>query len=97
MNRAPVSAPATLPRDDRLHLMRQKSIKQLPLVDEGGHLVVVETLDELLEPAHYQNPVLIMVFCLVTWTLQYFLVLEKRHRTVFPAVGQLMGLTSKSS
>jgi hypothetical protein len=38
-----------------------------------------------------------MVFCLVTWTLQYFLVLEKRHRTVFPAVGQLMGLTSKSS
>ncbi|MCJ9700949.1 hypothetical protein [Bradyrhizobium sp. SHOUNA76] len=38
-----------------------------------------------------------MVFCLITWTLQYFLVLEKRHRTVFPAVGQLMGLTSKSS
>lgn len=38
-----------------------------------------------------------MVFCLVTWTLQYFLVLERRHRTVFPAVGQLMGLTSKSS
>ncbi|TWB02013.1 oligosaccharide flippase family protein [Bradyrhizobium stylosanthis] len=38
-----------------------------------------------------------MVFCLITWVLQYFLVLEKRHRTVFPAVGQLMGLTSKSS
>ncbi|MBR0973330.1 MULTISPECIES: hypothetical protein [Bradyrhizobium] len=38
-----------------------------------------------------------MVFCLITWALQYFLVLEKRHRTVFPAVGQLMGLTSKSS
>lgn len=38
-----------------------------------------------------------IVFCLVTWTLQYFLVLEKRHRTVFPAIGQLMGLTSKSS
>jgi len=38
-----------------------------------------------------------MVFCLITWVLQYFLVLEKRHRTVFPVVGQLMGLTSKSS
>jgi O-antigen/teichoic acid export membrane protein len=38
-----------------------------------------------------------MAFCLITWTLQYFLVLEKRHRTVFPAVGQLMGLTSRSS
>ncbi len=60
MNRTPVSAPATLPREDRLHLMRQKSIKQLPLVDEGGHLIVVETLDELLEPRHYPNPVLIM-------------------------------------
>ena len=38
MSRAPVSAPAALPREDRLQLMRQKSIKQLPLVDEGGHL-----------------------------------------------------------
>ncbi|WP_298241941.1 hypothetical protein [uncultured Bradyrhizobium sp.] len=38
-----------------------------------------------------------MVFCLTTWTLQYLLVLEKRHRTVFPAIGQLMGLISKSS
>ncbi|GLR85466.1 nucleotidyltransferase family protein [Bradyrhizobium iriomotense] len=60
MNRAPISAPSTLSRDERLHLMRQKSIKQLPLLDEGGHLVVVETLDELLEPRHYPNPVLIM-------------------------------------
>src|SRR3954464_6826321 len=60
MNRTPVSAPATLPREDRLHLMRQKSIKQLPLVDEGNHLILVETLDELLEPRHYANPVLIM-------------------------------------
>ncbi|RTM14898.1 MAG: hypothetical protein EKK33_03650 [Bradyrhizobiaceae bacterium] len=38
-----------------------------------------------------------MVFCLTTWTLQYLLVLEKRHRTVFPAIGQLLGLISKSS
>lgn len=60
MNRTPVSAPATLSRDDRLHLMRQKSIKQLPLVDESGHLVMVETFDELLEPRLYPNPVLIM-------------------------------------
>ena len=33
MNRTPVSAPATLSREERLHLMRQKSIKQLPLLD----------------------------------------------------------------
>ena len=30
MNRSAVSAPATLSREERLHLMRQKSIKQLP-------------------------------------------------------------------
>lgn len=60
MNRKPVSAPATLSRDDRLRMMRQKSIKQLPLLDEGGHLIVVETLDELLEPQRYPNAVLMM-------------------------------------
>lgn len=60
MNRNPVSAPSTMPREDRLHLMRQKSIKQLPLVDPDGHLILVETLDELLEPRLYANPVLIM-------------------------------------
>ena len=60
MNRNPVSAPATLSRDERLHLMRQKSIKQLPLLDDSGQLVDVETFDELLEAPHYPNPVLIM-------------------------------------
>src|ERR1700759_186583 len=60
MNRAPVSAPATLLRDERLHLMRQKSIKQLPLLDGNGQLVEVETFDELLTAPHYPNPVLIM-------------------------------------
>ena len=38
MNRTPVSAPATLSREERLHLMRQKSIKQLPLLDGSGQL-----------------------------------------------------------
>src|SRR5579864_219350 len=33
MNPRPVSAPADLSREERLHLMRQKSIKQLPLLD----------------------------------------------------------------
>jgi dTDP-glucose pyrophosphorylase len=60
MNRTPVSAPATLSREERLHLMRQKSIKQLPMLDGNGELVGVETLDELIEPPHYANAVLIM-------------------------------------
>jgi dTDP-glucose pyrophosphorylase len=60
MNPRPVSAPATLSREERLHLMRQKSIKQLPLLDDSGQLIEVETFDELLEAPHYPNPVLIM-------------------------------------
>ncbi|MDE5461733.1 oligosaccharide flippase family protein [Bradyrhizobium sp. CSS354] len=37
------------------------------------------------------------IFCLLTWAAQYFLVLEKRHRAIFPAVGSLMGLAPKSN
>jgi dTDP-glucose pyrophosphorylase len=60
MNRSPVSVLATLSREERLHLMRQKSIRQLPLLDDGGKLIGVETFDELIETPHYPNPVLIM-------------------------------------
>jgi dTDP-glucose pyrophosphorylase len=60
MNRTPVSASATLSREERLLLMRQKSIKQLPLLDGNGQLIGLETFDELLEVPRYPNPVLIM-------------------------------------
>src|ERR1700743_3021767 len=60
MNSKPVVVPATLSREERLHLMRQKSIKQLPLLDGAGQLVGVETFDELIEAPAYPNPVLIM-------------------------------------
>ena len=60
MNRTPVSAPASLSREERLHLMRQKFIKQLPLLDSSGQLIGLETFDELLEAPHYPNPVLVM-------------------------------------
>jgi len=36
-------------------------------------------------------------FCLISWVAQYFLVLEARHRAVFPAIGHLMGLAPKSN
>jgi len=60
MNASPVSASVALPRDERLRLMRQKSIKQLPLLDANGSVIGVETFDELLEAPQYENPVLIM-------------------------------------
>lgn len=36
-------------------------------------------------------------FCLTSWVVQYFLVLEARHRAVFPAIGHLMGLAPKGN
>lgn len=36
-------------------------------------------------------------FCLASWVAQYFLVLNARHRAVFPAIGHLMGLAPKSN
>ena len=36
-------------------------------------------------------------FCLTSWVAQYFLVLDERHRAVFPAIGRLMGLTPKKA
>ena len=60
MNRNPKCAPATLPREERLQLMRQHSIRQLPILDAGGAVIGVETFDHLLEAAQYANPVLIM-------------------------------------
>jgi O-antigen/teichoic acid export membrane protein len=35
-------------------------------------------------------------FCLIAWIAQYFLVLEQKHRAIFPEVGHLMGLAPKS-
>lgn len=36
-------------------------------------------------------------FSLMAWLAQYFLVLERRHRAIFPEVGHLMGLSPKSN
>jgi O-antigen/teichoic acid export membrane protein len=36
-------------------------------------------------------------FCLIAWITQYFLVLEKRHRAIFPEVSHLMGFAPKSN
>ena len=37
------------------------------------------------------------IFCLTSWIVQYFLVLEDKHRAVFPEVGHLMGLAPKGN
>ena len=37
-----------VPRNDRIRVMREKSIKHLPVVDHHGHVIALDRLDELL-------------------------------------------------
>jgi dTDP-glucose pyrophosphorylase len=50
MNRTPVVGPPGLGRDDAVARMTAHSIRHLPLVDEGGRLVEVLFLEELIAP-----------------------------------------------
>lgn len=60
MNKAPTTAGH---RDDRtaiLSLMKRKLFHQIPLVDESGRLVGLETIDELLQPGRRGTPVVLL-------------------------------------
>lgn len=60
MNRTPTTAGH---RDDRgtiLALMKRKLFHQIPLVDEHGRVVGLETLDELLQPGRRETPVVLL-------------------------------------
>jgi len=46
--RYPVTAQQGTPLDDLLRIMQEKNVRQLPLLDSGGHVVDLVTLDELL-------------------------------------------------
>jgi O-antigen/teichoic acid export membrane protein len=37
------------------------------------------------------------LFCVLSWITQYFVVLEQRHRAIFPEVGHLIGLAHKGN
>ncbi len=59
-NRAPTTAS---PRDDRnsiLAVMKRKLIHQIPLIDEGGRVVGLDTLDEMLLPPRRDNLIVLM-------------------------------------
>lgn len=59
-NRSPTTVG---PRDDRssiLTLMKRKLVHQIPLVDELGHVVGLETLDEMLLPPRRDNLIVLM-------------------------------------
>ena len=60
MNPHPVTASAGEDREDLLPLMRARGYHQLPLVDDSGRLVGIETLTELLNPPRRDNCVVLM-------------------------------------
>jgi dTDP-glucose pyrophosphorylase len=60
MNTSPVVADPTEPRSELLARMRAASIHQLPLVDEGRHVIGLVTLDELLAAETQPNLVVLM-------------------------------------
>ncbi len=60
MNQAPTTG---IPSEDRialLGLMKRRLLHQIPLVDERGRVVGLETLDDLLRPDRRENPVVLM-------------------------------------
>jgi dTDP-glucose pyrophosphorylase len=60
MNREPTTAGLAEERGAILALMRRKLIHQIPLVDERGLVVGLETLDELLQPGRRDTPVVLL-------------------------------------
>ena len=60
MNRHPVSAKQGTGRPALLRMMRAKTIRQIPLVDEENHLVGLAQMEEMLYPARRDNAVVLM-------------------------------------
>lgn len=60
MNREPTTAGHAEERSAILALMKRRLIHQIPLVDEAGAVVGLETLDELLAPGRRDTPVVLL-------------------------------------
>lgn len=60
MNRSPTTAHIGTCREKLIELMEQKSILSIPLIDEVGQVVGLETLHAALHRPKYQHPVFIM-------------------------------------
>lgn len=60
LHRDPLVVPPRLSRDTALQLMRANKIRQLPVVDEGRHVLGLHLWDELVMPSQRPNLVVIM-------------------------------------
>jgi len=60
MNTSPTVAQMQQNRDEVLELLRQKSLHQLPVLDQDGRVVGLEVIEDLLRPQARDNLVVIM-------------------------------------
>jgi dTDP-glucose pyrophosphorylase len=62
MNANPIKANPNVDRQFILSIMRQKKLRQIPIVDDAGHLLGLEILDDLVSPTPTprENMVLLM-------------------------------------
>ena len=60
MNVAPTVAQAQGRREETLKLLRQNSLRQVPVVDQEGRLVGLEVIEDLMRPQTRENLVVIM-------------------------------------
>ncbi|MEZ8470164.1 nucleotidyltransferase family protein [Vibrio splendidus] len=60
MNTSPITGKSGASKESLVELMEQKQILSVPLIDQGGKIVGLETLHSALSKEQYQNPVFIM-------------------------------------
>jgi len=61
MHRNPLTAPPDMPREEILRLLQARDLRHMPIVDEAGTLVGLESLVDLIgRPEGRDNPVLIL-------------------------------------
>ncbi|MDO2951791.1 nucleotidyltransferase family protein [Aeromonas simiae] len=60
MNSTPITVSAKMARTELLELMRERSILSLPVVDDAGRLIGLETWEQAAKAPSYDNPVFIM-------------------------------------
>lgn len=60
MNHYPTVASVYDSRENILALMKLKHLRQIPIVDDNGQIIQIETLDELLQPKKKENWVVLM-------------------------------------
>lgn len=60
MNHSPTTMLGSESKQNILRIMQEKQFYQMPLVDENGALIGLETLQHLLKRRYYDNPVFLM-------------------------------------